>query len=70
MQNLILETAELIAQYDAAAARAFVSKPFHREALAKAFRAGFRNHSERTLRDCSLVDRCVDLDKRMRQLAD
>jgi hypothetical protein len=65
---MIQEAANLIAEFDAAAARVFVSRPFHRAALAKAFRAGFRTHSDYTLKVCALIDGIVHLDQINRQV--
>lgn len=69
MDALIQDAADLIADFDPAAARAFKAQPFNRRALAKAFRAGFLSHSSRTLNVCDIIDRVVDLDVVNRQLA-
>ena len=66
---MIEEAANLIAEFDPAAARAFVAKPFHRVALAKAFRGGFRKHSAYTELVCELVEKTARLDQLNRQEA-
>ena len=67
--SLINDAADLIADYDPACAQAFRAKPFQRQALAKAFRAGFLSHSTNTLNVCDIIDRVVALDILSRHLA-
>ena len=65
----ITEAAMLIAEFDSAAARVFVLRPFSRATLAKAFRAGFRVHSAYTLAVCNMIDGVVALDQFNRKAA-
>lgn len=55
--------AGLIAEFNPSAARVFVSQPFRREAIAEAFRAGFRRHSDYTAMVCALVEKTARLDR-------
>lgn len=60
---MIQQAANLIAEFDAAAARAFVAQPFNRVALASAFRAGFRTQSAYSALVCELVEKTARLDQ-------
>lgn len=66
---MIQDAADLIAEFDAAAARAFVAHPFNRLAIVAAFTCGFRAHSERSVLVCHLVERVAVLDSAQRRLA-
>lgn len=63
MTNHTQEAAALLAEFSPALARAFVSQPFNRGALAQAFRAGFRRHSDYSLKVCDLIDAIAHLDQ-------
>lgn len=63
MISLIQTAADLIAEFNPAAARVFVAQPFRREAIAKAFRAGFRVHSDYSAKVCELVEKTARLDR-------
>lgn len=69
MTSLIQDAADMIAEFDAATARAFVAQPFNRLALVVAFESGFRTHSARSLQVCDLVERIAVLDSAQRRLA-
>lgn len=64
----ITEAADLMAEFDAGAARIFRAQPFHRTTIAKAFRAGFRTHSPLSAVVCNLVDNVVKLDQLDRRI--
>lgn len=68
-QAQINEVAAMIREIDPATARVFLARPFYREQIAKAFRGGFRRHSEYTAKLCDLIDVVVKLDKLNRQEA-
>jgi len=68
-QALIEDAAALIAEFDANAARVFLTQPFNRLAIVAAFTSGFRAHSARSLKVCDLVERVAILDSAARQLA-
>lgn len=66
---MIEEAANLIAEFDAGAARVFAAQPFNRVALAEAFRGGFRAHSAYSEAVCKLVENIARLDQLNRQEA-
>lgn len=59
----ITQAADLMAEFDAGAARIFRTQPFNRATIAKAFRSGFRTHSPLSAAVCNLVDVTVKLDQ-------
>lgn len=59
----ITHAADLMAEFDADAARIFRTQPFNRATIAKAFRAGFHTHSALSAAVCNLVDGIVKLDQ-------
>ncbi len=69
MTDLVNDAADLMAAYDAAAARVFRERPFHRAAIAAAFRKGFKTHSPRTLTVCDILDRVAAADAAQRRLS-
>lgn len=58
----ISEATSLIREFNPGLADLFASRPFQREAIAYAFRRGFRKHSEYSFLVCQFVDRTVELD--------
>lgn len=68
-EALIAQVADMIADFDPAAAQVFRAQPFRRAAIAAAFRRGFRTHTAHTLHVCDLIDRAAALDVAARQLA-
>lgn len=55
--------ADLMAEFNPAAASVFRTQPFRREQIAHAFRAGFRRHSDYSAKACDLIDATVKLDR-------
>lgn len=68
MQATINEAAALMAEFDKGAANIYRTRPFNRVGIAKAFRAGFRTHSKRSLKVCDILDRVAEVDVKMRAL--
>lgn len=65
----LAQAADLMAEFDAGAARIFRAQPFNRAAIAKAFRGGFRAHSPLSAAICNFVDGVVKLDQLDRRAA-
>lgn len=65
----IQAAAEMIAEFSPATAAAFRNKPFHRLALAEAFEAGFKRHSEYTMKVCAFVLLAAKADRLDRAVA-
>lgn len=67
--NHIAEAADLIREFSPATAAAFLAKPFHRAALAEAFEAGFRTHSDYSRKVCAFVRLSAHADQLDRAIA-
>lgn len=59
----IAEAADLMAEFNPAAAQVFRTQPFRREMIAAAFRAGFRRHSDYSALVCRLIENVAKLDR-------
>ena len=64
----ITEAADLMAEFNPAAARVFRNQPFRRQLIAEAFRAGFRRHSAYSAAVCNLIDNIVKIDQLDRRI--
>jgi hypothetical protein len=60
---LINEAADMIAEFDPAAASIFRNQPFNRRAIAYAFERGFRTHSTHSFAVCKFLRAVVAADK-------
>lgn len=67
--TIIQAAAEMIREFSPATADLFLSKPFHRGAIAEAFEAGFTTPSLYTMKVCLFVHLAAKADRLDRAIA-